>query len=175
MFLEFLSDRTTHYLDQQYMLGPSLLVAPVFVPNGEHSEYYVPAGRWTSFFHSQRVIDGPTWVQELVPIDEIPVWVRPGTILCLGPAGTGRPDYPYAKGLEVRVYELAVGQNVETEVPAGSGSKIAGTVTAERSAEGVNIRVAAGNVAFAAVTVFNGGHESRASVAEGVNEVFLQL
>ena len=58
MFLEFIEDRTTHYLDQQFMLGPSLLVAPSFVPDTEITEYYLPAGRWTSFYHPQRVVQG---------------------------------------------------------------------------------------------------------------------
>ncbi|KAI0078161.1 hypothetical protein K474DRAFT_1706714 [Panus rudis PR-1116 ss-1] len=131
MFLEFPEDRTTHYLDRQYMLGPSLLVAPVFVPQEEESKYYIPAGRWTSFFHPKRTIVGPRWVKERVPIDEIPVWVRPGTVLCLGPAGIGRPDYNFAENIEVVVYEPAEGQVVEAEVPTGKGKEIAGVVTAE--------------------------------------------
>ncbi|KAJ3515567.1 hypothetical protein NLJ89_g1674 [Agrocybe chaxingu] len=65
MFLEFLDDRTTHYLDRQFMLGPNLLVAPVFVPLNEETEYYLPAGRWTSFFHPERTIDGPKWVWDV--------------------------------------------------------------------------------------------------------------
>ena len=72
MFLEFLWDRTTHYLDRQYMLGPNLLVAPVFVPEGEESEYYLPPGRWTSFFHPTRTIEGPLRAKE-VPSTTTPV------------------------------------------------------------------------------------------------------
>ncbi|EED84172.1 hypothetical protein POSPLDRAFT_107258 [Postia placenta Mad-698-R] len=145
MFIEFPSDRTTHTLDRQYMLGPSLLVAPVFVPQGEDTEYYVPAGRWTSFFHPQRFIQGPIWVQEAIPLDEIPVWVRPGTILCLGPRGVGRPDYDYAKGLDVQLYELEDGQKVETEVPTGTGTEIAGIITAEkRGGQEVRVKVEKG-------------------------------
>ena len=109
MVLEFPDDRTTHYLDRQYMLGPSLLVAPVFVPLGETSEYYLPQGRWTSFFHPERTLVGPTWVKEVVPIDEIPVWVRPGSVLCLGPSNMGRPDYNLSQDLEVQVYGPLVG------------------------------------------------------------------
>ncbi|KAH8108115.1 alpha-glucosidase [Cristinia sonorae] len=130
MFLEFPEDRTTHYLDRQYMLGPSLLVAPVFVPEGEVSEYYIPAGRWTSFWDPSRYVDGPIWMKEIVPISEIPVWVRPGSVLCLGPPGTGRPDYDYTIGLEVRVYEIISGQTIVAEIPSGRGDEIAGYVRA---------------------------------------------
>ncbi|KDR73473.1 hypothetical protein GALMADRAFT_251161 [Galerina marginata CBS 339.88] len=140
MFLEFPDDRTTHYLDRQYMLGPSLLVAPVFVPLEEEAEYYIPAGRWTSFFHPERTIDGPQWVREHVPIDEIPVWVRPGTVLALGPKNVGRPDYDYTQGLEVRAYGLREGSPpVEVDVPVGKGTKLAGKIRVRRTGEGVEV------------------------------------
>lgn len=158
------------------MFGPALLVAPVFVPQGEDSEYYLPAGRWTSFFHPQHTLDGPTWVREAVPLDEIPVWVRPGTVLCLGPRGMGRPDYELSKGVEVQVYELAERQIVQTEVPTGNGARVAGTVRAERQGqEDVVVSVIAGDVAMASVTLFTGGQMRRVNVGKGQNEVVLKL
>ncbi len=157
MFLEFIGDRTTHYLDRQYMFGPNLLVAPVFVPEHEESEYYLPAGTWTSFFHPERSVVGPTWIKEVVPIDEIPVWVRPGSVLALGPAGVGRPDYEYAKELEVQVYELADGQVVETTIPTGKGSEKAGVVKVERKQGEVFVEVVSGDVQLSGVSFFTGG------------------
>ncbi|KAI0340632.1 alpha-glucosidase [Trametopsis cervina] len=154
MFLEFPDDRTTHYLDRQYMFGPNLLVAPVFVPEGEESEYCIPAGKWTSFFHPERTVVGPVWIKEVVPIDEIPVWVRPGTVLCLGPEGTGRPDYEYGKEVEVQIYELAEGQVVETTVPKGKGRDIAGVVNVQRRQEDVFVSVE-GEVSLSGVTLFS--------------------
>ncbi|KZP07421.1 glycoside hydrolase family 31 protein [Athelia psychrophila] len=136
MLLEFLGDRTTHHLDRQYMLGPSLLVAPIFAPTSKESKYYAPAGRWTSFFHPARTLEGPAWVTELVPIDELPVWVRPHTVLCLGPAGVGRPDYALHRGVDVRLYALEEGRAVETRVPSEKGDEIVGTVRAKLSGGG---------------------------------------
>lgn len=175
MFLEFLSDRTTHHLDRQYMLGPHLLVAPVFVPEGEESEYYLPAGRWTSFFHPERVIEGSIWVREVVPIDEIPVWVRPGSVLCLGPTGVGRPDYAFAEALEVQVYELAQGQVVEVEVPTGKGKEIAGTIRVENTGDAVSVKVASGTVGLASVSLFSQGKVTRQKVEKGDTQLELSL
>lgn len=155
MFLEFPDDRTAHYLDRQYMLGnfdfmlisccgnefdtgPSLLVAPVFVPLGEETEYYIPAGRWTAFFEPTRTIDGPKWVRECIPLDDIPVWVRPGTILALGPEGIGRPDYDYTKGLELRAYQVA-DESVSVNIPVGKGVAIAGQAGLRSVSEGLEI------------------------------------
>lgn len=156
MFLEFPSDRTTHYLDRQYMLGPNLLVAPVFVPEGEESEYYIPAGRWTSFFHPERAVDGPVWISEVVPIDEIPVWVRPGSVLCLGPKGIGRPDYDLAKDIEVQAYELVEGQVVDVDIPIGKGREIGGAIKVEKEDGKVSVN-AIGDVSPASLSVFADG------------------
>lgn len=165
MFIEFPEDPTTHHLDRQFMLGSGLLVAPVFVPEGEESEYYLPKGRWTSFFNPQRTLDGPTWVREVIPLNEIPVWVRPGTTLVLGPENMGRPDYDYTKDLDVRVYELEDGQTASAEVPTGYGTSIAGTVTFKRQ-EGIITVDTKGQIQLASACAYSGGERCRV-VAEG--------
>ena len=50
MMLDFPDDPTCLYLDRQYMLGQSLLVAPVLSESGEVT-FYVPAGTWTGLSH----------------------------------------------------------------------------------------------------------------------------
>ncbi|EIN07820.1 hypothetical protein PUNSTDRAFT_126725 [Punctularia strigosozonata HHB-11173 SS5] len=147
--------RLMPYIYSLYMLGSSLLVAPVFVPEGEESEYYLPAGRWTSFFHPERVVTGPTWVKEVVPLDDIPVWVRPNTILCLGPEHTGRPDYKLSEGLEARLYELEEGAKVEAVIPTGETGKVAGTVRAERKGAEIRVSVVDGEVGLASISLFD--------------------
>ncbi|QRW15933.1 glycoside hydrolase family 31 protein [Rhizoctonia solani] len=109
-FLEFPNDRTSYFLDAQYFLGHSLLVIPVFAPDTEEIEFYVPTGRWTPLFGSTKVITGPAWVRAKVPYDEIPVLVRQGTILALGKPDLKRANYQLNKELEIRVYELADGR-----------------------------------------------------------------
>ncbi len=62
MMLEFPDDPASAYLDRQYLLGESLLVAPVLSANGS-IDYYVPAGNWTHFLTGE-VVTGPKWVHE---------------------------------------------------------------------------------------------------------------
>lgn len=156
MFVEYPEDRTTHTLDRQYLLGRSLLCAPVFVPVGEEAEYYLPAGRWTEF-KTGRTLDGPRWVKEAVALEDIPLWVRAGSVLCLGPAKTGRPDYELARGLEVRVYELADGASEEIGVPSGHGDELAGHVRATRKGGELVVEAIGGAVDVASVGVFIAG------------------
>jgi alpha-D-xyloside xylohydrolase len=62
------------YLDQQYMFGPDLLVAPVFSAEGT-VEFYLPAGDWTNYFTGD-VIAGGRWVTERHDFDSLPLYVR---------------------------------------------------------------------------------------------------
>jgi alpha-D-xyloside xylohydrolase len=85
MILEFPEDRTCQNLDQQYMLGPDLLVAPVFNAEGI-VEFYLPAGSWTNFF-TGAVVSGGRWLTEQHGFDSLPLYVREGATI-----KTGRDD-----------------------------------------------------------------------------------
>jgi alpha-glucosidase (family GH31 glycosyl hydrolase) len=130
-------------------------VAPVFVPLGEETEYYLPAGIWTNLWNKGRVIQGPKWVKEHVPINEIPVWIREGTVLLLGPTGIGKPDYDYTKDLEVQVYNFEAGgkEVVEVDIPAGKGIAIAGKI---RVSKGDKVEVVDGDVSLAGQVFLKG-------------------
>src|SRR3954452_9933203 len=125
MLLEFPDDRTCAYLDRQYMLGPDLLVAPVFSDAGD-VDVYVPAGEWTSYWDGSRV-SGPGWVRQRHGFDSLPLLVRPGAVIAHG--RSDRPDYDDTVaptfevfGLEdggartVRLFDAAGAQQAVVEV-----------------------------------------------------------
>jgi len=68
-------------VEDQYLLGTGLLVAPLFEPS-KRRRIYLPPGRWHRF-ESGEALTGPGW--HIVPIDELPavVLVRDGTRLRL--------------------------------------------------------------------------------------------
>lgn len=101
MVLEFPDDPATEHLDSQYMLGDSLLVAPVFAADGQ-VRFYVPAGTWTHLLDGHTVT-GPRWVVEQHGFDSVPLFVRPGTALPVG-AREDKPDYDYADGVTLRFF-----------------------------------------------------------------------
>jgi alpha-D-xyloside xylohydrolase len=120
LVFDFPDDPAVAHLDRQYLLGNDLLVAPVFSATGEMS-YYVPAGRWTHF-ETGATVQGPTWVHEAHGFDSLPLLVRPGSVLPVG-ARDDRPDYDYAEGVTLQVYELADGQRVSTAIPTTTGAR----------------------------------------------------
>jgi alpha-D-xyloside xylohydrolase len=135
MVVEFPDDPACTHLDRQYMLGPDLLVAPVFREDGV-VDYYVPDGSWTHYLTGETVT-GPRWVRETHDVDSVPLLVRPGAVLPVG-AVDDRPDYEYADGITLHVFGLADGSSVTTVVPTVSGD-VAVTFTTTRHGEVVEI------------------------------------
>jgi alpha-D-xyloside xylohydrolase len=124
MVLQFPEDRTAASVDTQYMLGPSLLVAPVFHESAV--EYYVPEGEWTRLPDVTAeglapTVTGPRWTAEEHGYDSLPVLVRPGTVLPVG-ARDDRPDYAWAEGVTLRCTRLPEGFDEEVLVPGGTGA-----------------------------------------------------
>ena len=128
MLLEFPEDPASDTLDRQYMLGDSLLVAPVFTDDGSVS-YYLPAGRWTHLLTGE-VQEGSRWHQAQHGYLSLPLFVRPITIFPVGADNT-RPDYDYTVGTTFRVYELADGATISRTVPNQKGED-AVTLTVSR-------------------------------------------
>jgi len=60
----------------QYLLGPDLLVAPVWRAGERARSVYLPAGTWRSYWAPEQRFTGPLDVAVAVPLDTIPVFVR---------------------------------------------------------------------------------------------------
>ena len=69
-------DPTVLHIDDQYYFGDSFLVAPVM--NSENRrDIYLPEGRWVNFFTGES-FEGGRWLKDFtVPLEEMPVFVRP--------------------------------------------------------------------------------------------------
>jgi alpha-glucosidase (family GH31 glycosyl hydrolase) len=108
----------------EYMFGDSLLVNPVIAPMLPGKKYisqktWLPAGRWIEY-STGKVIDGPAVVESPFAIDEIPVYVKSGSIIPMAPKIKRVNDkplnslileiYPGDKG-NVSVYEDAGNDN----------------------------------------------------------------
>jgi alpha-D-xyloside xylohydrolase len=106
MVLAFPDDPACDTLDRQYLLGPSLLVAPVLTEDGT-VDFHLPAGRWTNLL-TGAVVEGGRWLRERHGFLGLPLYVREGSILAIGACET-RPDYDFADGVTFRVHQLADG------------------------------------------------------------------
>ncbi|MBC9711138.1 alpha-xylosidase [Streptomyces sp. TRM66268-LWL] len=136
MLLEFPEDPTARALDRQYMLGPDLLVAPVFSSSGD-VEFYLPEGTWTRLLTGERV-QGGRWLRERHGFDSLPLYVREGAVLALG-ADEGRPDGDWLDGLTLFAAHGAPGERT-VSVPDRTGAPAA-TYRVVRSDDG-SVRLA---------------------------------
>lgn len=118
LFMDFPNDKKVLDMNDQYMYGKSLLVAPVtrsmYVTDDKIEDFskvktepvYLPRGtEWYDFWTGEKFNGGQT-VNREVPIDIMPLYVRAGSILPLG------PDVQYAEekkwdALEIRIYSGA--------------------------------------------------------------------
>nr|MDT0657293.1 alpha-xylosidase [Micromonospora sp. DSM 115978] len=137
---EFPDDPAVPYLERQYLLGDSLLVAPVFNAAGT-VRYYLPPGVWTHLQTGAELTGGRWVTEEGVGFDHVPVLVRPGTVLALG-AVVDRPDYRYADGVTLAVHQLADGAEVSVSVPAPDGTEDARFVVSRAGDTVTAVRVA---------------------------------
>lgn len=103
MHVEFPDDLNCAYLDRQYMLGDSLLVAPVFREDGQQA-CYLPQGTWTHLLTGEQV-QGGRWHTAQYDYFSLPLFVRENTLLPMG-SREDTPDYAYAHEVEYQVYSV---------------------------------------------------------------------
>jgi alpha-D-xyloside xylohydrolase len=136
MILEFPNDPACDYLDLQYMLGDSLMIAPVFSHDGSVN-YYVPEGKWTNFFTGE-VVEGPRWIRDTHDFMSLPLLVRPNSVIPMG-NHSDKPDYDYSDGVTLQIYQLEDGKQISGEIPALDGV-IESKFVVSREDETINVQ-----------------------------------
>ena len=136
MFVEFPEDRACEPLDKQYMLGDSLLVAPVFKESGE-VEYYLPEGVWVNLL-TGTTVKGGRWQKETHDYFSLPLMVRPGSIVAVGQESS-RPDYDFADEVRFLLWLPEDGMTAETGVTDLNGNVVM-TVSAGRADGKITLR-----------------------------------
>jgi alpha-glucosidase (family GH31 glycosyl hydrolase) len=86
LFFDFPADASAwSVVDRQFLLGDSLLVAPVLSAGASTWDVYLPEGSWVDVW-TGAVLSGGRTVTRPVPIDEIPVYCRASAWPALRPA-----------------------------------------------------------------------------------------
>lgn len=108
LVFDFPNDRAARESKDEFLFGPSLLVCPVTQQGATTRRVYLPSGvSWTDFWTGQ-VYKGGQTLTAPAPIDRMPLYVKAGAIVPLGPYlqyVAEKPDDP----LELRVYRGADG------------------------------------------------------------------
>jgi alpha-D-xyloside xylohydrolase len=108
LVMDWRENQTVRDIGDEYMFGPAFLVNPVTEPGATSREVYLPpAAAWYDFWTGARV-RGDQRVQGAAPLDRMPLYVKAGSIVPLGPEAEyaeQSPDGP----VELRIYRGADG------------------------------------------------------------------
>jgi alpha-D-xyloside xylohydrolase len=101
LVVDYPAEPRTWDIDDAYLVGESLLVAPV-VAGVHEREVFLPAGDWYDFWTGKALQGGRT-IKVGVPLEQIPVFVKSGSILPLAEITQNAGD-PASRNIEARVY-----------------------------------------------------------------------
>ena len=93
---------TYQNVDDQWLLGDHLLISPVLTPDTDSRPIYIPPGQWYDFW-TDELVTGPTVITRSAPLDVVPIHVRAGAVLPLGPVRQ-YSDETFDKPLELHLY-----------------------------------------------------------------------
>jgi alpha-D-xyloside xylohydrolase len=81
LFVDFPSDPICHQVDDEYMFGTDLLVAPILDADTYQRRVYLPADSTWKDAWTDQVFDGGQWLSVEAPLDRIPLFLRGDCIL----------------------------------------------------------------------------------------------
>jgi alpha-D-xyloside xylohydrolase len=105
LVMDFRSDVRAQNIGDQFMYGPAFLVNPVTEPDATTRRLYLPQSKWYDFWTGSSVAGGRT-IDAAAPLDRLPLYIRAGSILPLGPDEEWATEKP-ADPIELRIYRGA--------------------------------------------------------------------
>ena len=83
LYFEYPEDRNVRHIDDEYLFGDSLLVAPVLKPLSKTDirEIYLPKGTWFDYFTKEKIESTGMWIRKKVDLKTMPIFVKEGTTL----------------------------------------------------------------------------------------------
>ena len=147
MVVDFGYDRSALTVDTQYMLGDTLLVAPILREDG-CCEFYLPTGGIWTDIQSGEELNGGSWYSRKYDYFGLPLYAKPNSIIVFGDY-KGHAEYDYANNMEIVIYGLDDGNSAETKVYS-KDAELAADIKAERSGSKIYLTVSGTNKPFTA-------------------------
>ncbi len=85
LFYDFPADEVCWEIDDQFMFGPDLLVAPVLFEGARSRRVYLPDGTGWRDAWADEELAGGQWIEADAPLERIPLYVRAGRALPIHP------------------------------------------------------------------------------------------
>ena len=85
LFVDFPSDSPCHAVEDEYMFGPDLLVAPVLEAGARRRKVYLPGGSSWKDAWTDQPLTGGQWIDSEAPLERIPLFLRENSVLPIEP------------------------------------------------------------------------------------------
>jgi alpha-glucosidase len=144
LFWEFADDADVTGVDDQFLLGSSLLVAPVMEAGATVREVVLPPGKWFDFW-SDEILEGGRTISAEVTLERIPIYVRDGSAI------------PLAKGDETELHLFLATSEQPKSAPLGRLYSDAGDGFGPHRYEGFAVAVQGGKVAVSRAVIQESG------------------
>jgi alpha-D-xyloside xylohydrolase len=102
LVMDYRDDVTARNIGDQFLFGPALLVNPVTDPGVDTRRVYLPNSTWYNFWSGESFAGGK-FIKVAAPLATLPLFVRAGSILPMGPVVEYSNEKP-ADPIEVRIY-----------------------------------------------------------------------
>jgi alpha-glucosidase len=96
-------DAALRDIDDQYLFGPDLLVAPVIAPGATSRQVYLPEGDWYDW-HTGEHLTGKRFVIAATPMEQIPVFARAGAVIPMWPEAPDSTDGYHPEVVELHLF-----------------------------------------------------------------------
>ena len=80
LVLEYQEDPNTYNITDQYLLGESMLIAPVTTKGAKTRVVYLPEGEWINYWTGEKH-EGKQHLNVVAPLDEMPIFIKAGAII----------------------------------------------------------------------------------------------
>jgi alpha-D-xyloside xylohydrolase len=110
LVMDWREDVEAQNTGDEYLFGPSILVAPVYTEGATSRTVYLPKATWYDYWTGEKV-EGGKRIQADAPLSKLPLFVRAGAIVPFGPGmewATEKAEDP----IELRIYPGADGDFV---------------------------------------------------------------
>ena len=104
LVMDWPDDQIAMNVDDQFMLGSSIMVCPVYEYGARERQVYLPSGNvWYDFYDDTRTYDGGQFIMADAPYERIPLYVPSGSMIVTGPEQQYVDEKPY-DNLVIDVY-----------------------------------------------------------------------
>ena len=104
LLYHFPNEPQTYQINDQVMLGPSLMAAPVYRPGVQCRAVYLPSGVWYNWWTGEQH-QGPGYILADAPLERMPLFVPAGAIIPMGPVMQYTDERPL-DALTVKVWPV---------------------------------------------------------------------